>query len=423
MQIFLVGGAVRDKLMNYPVGDCDWVVVGASPEQMLDLGYNPVGKDFPVFLHPKSQEEYALARTERKTAPGYSGFQFHCAPDITLEQDLIRRDLTINAIAEDYDGNLVDPYNGQQDILDKKLRHVSDAFAEDPVRILRVARFAARYHHLGFTIADETMALMASMVDSGEADHLVAERVWKEMSRALAEQSPHIFIQVLRDCGALARIMPEIDHLFGVPQPKRYHPEIDCGVHVLLVLKASAEISSNVDVRFACLLHDLGKATTPSEILPGHKDHERRGLPLIEQLCQRLTVPKDPKDLALKVAEFHTCVHRIRDLDGSSRYRILKSIDAFRRPEKFEQLLLACTADARGRTGFENSDYPQADIFRSSLHACNSIAVADIVAKGFKGKDIGNELDRRRIEAIDTLILEQQKIKHSKANAEAPHDS
>lgn len=414
---------MRDKLMNYPVGDCDWVVVGASPEQMLDLGYNPVGKDFPVFLHPKSQEEYALARTERKTAPGYSGFQFHCAPDITLEQDLIRRDLTINAIAEDGDGNLVDPYNGQQDIQDKKLRHVSLAFAEDPVRILRVARFAARYHHLGFTVADETMALMATMVDSGEVDHLVAERVWKEMSRALAEKSPHIFIQVLRDCGALARIMPEIDQLFGVPQPKRYHPEVDCGVHVLLVLQASAELSDNIDVRFACLLHDLGKATTPTEILPGHRDHERRGLPLVEQLCQRLAVPKEPKDLALKVAEFHTCVHRIRDLDGKSRYRILKAIDAFRRPEKFELLLLACTADARGRTGFEHSAYPQASIFRASLNACNSIAVADIVAKGFKGKEIGDELDRRRIEAIDLQIHSDQKAKAAKAINEPQDDA
>lgn len=404
MQIFLVGGAVRDKLMNYPVGDCDWVVVGASPEQMLDLGYNPVGKDFPVFLHPKSQEEYALARTERKTAPGYSGFQFHCAPDITLEQDLIRRDLTINAIAEDGDGNLVDPYNGQQDIQDKKLRHVSLAFAEDPVRILRVARFAARYHHLGFTVADETMDLMATMVDSGEVDHLVAERVWKEMSRALAEKSPHIFIQVLRDCGALARIMPEIDQLFGVPQPKRYHPEIDCGVHVLLVLKASTELSNNIDVRLACLLHDLGKATTPAEILPGHRDHEQRGVPLVEQLCRRLAVPKEAKDLALKVTEYHTCVHRIRDLDGASRYSILKSIDAFRRPEKLDLLLLACTADARGRTGFEDSGYPQANIFRASFNACNNVAVADIVAKGFKGKEIGEELDLRRIEAIDLQI-------------------
>lgn len=408
MQIFLVGGAVRDKLMNYPVGDCDWVVVGASPEQMRDLGYKPVGKDFPVFLHPQSQEEYALARTERKTAPGYSGFQFHCAPDITLEQDLIRRDLTINAIAQDSDGNLLDPYGGQQDIIDKKLRHVSLAFAEDPVRILRVARFAARYHHLDFTIADETMALMATMVDSGEVDHLVPERVWKEMSRALAEQSPHIFVQVLRDCGALARIMPEIDQLFGVPQPKRYHPEIDCGVHVLLVLKASAELTDNIDVRFACLMHDLGKATTPTEILPGHRDHERRGLPLVEQLCQRLAVPKEPKDLALKVAEFHTSVHRIRDLDGAERYRILKAIDAFRRPEKFELMLLACIADARGRTGFEHTDYPQADIFRATLNACNTIAVAEIVAEGFKGKDIGSELDHRRIHAIDKQIASEK---------------
>ena len=401
MHILLVGGAVRDKLMHYPVGDCDWVVVGATPAQMQTLGYTPVGKDFPVFLHPDTKEEYALARTERKTAPGYSGFQFHCAPDITLEQDLIRRDLTINAMAEHADGSLIDPYNGQQDIKDKKLRHVSNAFAEDPVRILRVARFAARYHHLGFTVADETAQLMRSMVDSGEVDHLVAERVWKEMSRALAEQSPQIFIQVLRQCGALARIMPELDCLFGVPQPAKYHPEIDCGLHALMVLKQVSILTPNVNVRLACLLHDLGKGTTPAEILPSHRGHEMRSLPLVEQLCQRLAVPKDARELALKVAEYHTSVHRIRDLDAAARYHILKSLDAFRRPEKFEQLLLACIADARGRSGFEHTNYPQADIFRSSLKACNSVLVADIISAGFKGKAVGDELDRRRIKVIE----------------------
>lgn len=408
MQIFLVGGAVRDKLMGYPKGDCDWVVVGASPEQMLELDYSPVGKDFPVFLHPSSKEEYALARTERKTSPGYTGFQFHCAPDITLEQDLLRRDLTINAIAESEDGTIVDPYCGQQDLSAKKLRHVSNAFAEDPVRILRVARFAARYHHLGFTIADETMDLMKDMVANGEADHLVAERVWKEMSRALQEQSPQIFIQVLRDCGALVRVMPELDQLFGVPQPPHHHPEVDCGLHSLLVLEQAVKLSSELSVRFASLMHDLGKGTTPAEMLPSHRDHENRSLPLIEQLCQRLAVPKEPRDLALKVAQYHTRVHRIRTVNALERYQILKSIDAFRRPEKFQQLLLACTADARGRTGHEHSDYPQAEIFQASLDACNSIAVADIVAAGFTGKAVGDELDRRRIEAIDNNIQATQ---------------
>ena len=416
MQIYLVGGAVRDQLMHYPSGDRDWVVVGACPEQMLELDYTPVGKDFPVFLHPQTKEEYALARTERKIAPGYTGFQFHCAADVTLEQDLIRRDLTINAMAQDQNGHTIDPYGGRTDLKEKKLRHISAAFAEDPVRILRVARFAARYHHLGFTVATETLELMRQMVNAGEADHLVAERIWKEMSRALQERSPQIFIQILRDCGALGRIMPELNQLFGVPQPARYHPEIDCGLHTLMVLEQAALLSSNLQqsasdklsLLLACLLHDLGKGTTPTDILPSHHGHETRSLPLIEQLCQRLAVPKEPRELALKVAEFHSCIHRIREKSAERRYEIMKSTDAFRRPEKFELLLLACIADARGRQDHEESRYPQADIMRNNLQTCLQITAREVIADGFQGKAVSDELNLRRIQTLTTAINSQE---------------
>lgn len=400
MKTYLVGGAVRDKLLGYPFHEKDWVVVGATPEIMEQKGFVAVGKDFPVFLHPQTKEEYALARTERKTGRGYTGFSFHSDTSVTLEEDLIRRDLTINAIAEDEDGNIVDPYGGQQDLIAKKLRHVSNAFLEDPVRILRIARFAARYHHLGFTIADETLSLMREMVNNGEVDHLVAERVWKEMQRALAETAPEVFIQSLRDCGALARLFPEVDQLFGVPQTETYHPEIDTGIHTLMSLQQAAKLSSDTCVRFATLLHDLGKGTTPKEELPRHIAHEDRSLPLVKNLCDRIAAPKEYKELALIVAQWHTHCHRALELKPATVLKTLQMTDAFRRPERFEQFLLCCEADARGRTGFENRDYPQAHYFLEALKACQTIDISEISARGFTGKEFGDELNRLRLEKL-----------------------
>ncbi len=403
MNIYLVGGAVRDKRLGYPYSERDWVVVGARPEEMEAQGFTPVGKDFPVFLHPKTREEYALARTERKTAPGYTGFQFHTAPDVSLEDDLARRDLTINAMAEDREGNLVDPYGGAKDLEDKTLRHVSPAFIEDPVRVLRVARFAARYHHLGFTIAEETLALMRQMVDSGEVDHLVPERVWKEMERALGERHPEVFVQSLRDCGALAKILPEVDALFGVPQPAKHHPEIDTGAHCLLVLQQAAALSEAIPVRFAALVHDLGKGTTPEEEWPRHTGHEQRTLPLLDTLCERIAAPKEHKRLARLVAEYHTHCHRALELKPTTLLKVLKAADAFRKPEQFEGFLLCCEADARGRTGLEHRDYPQADYLRAALHECRSIDNREIAAQGFTGKAFGEALDRERLARLQAL--------------------
>lgn len=403
MKIYLVGGAVRDKLLGYPSVEKDWVVVGATPEILEAQGFTPVGKDFPVFLHPQTKEEYALARTERKTGHGYGGFTFYCAEDITLEEDLRRRDLTINAIAEDEHGKIVDPFRGQQDLKQKILRHVSPAFAEDPVRILRIARFAARYHHLGFKVADETMALMREMVESGEVDHLVPERVWKEMHRALGEKSPDIFIQVLLDCGALKRILPEIDRLFGVPQTAIYHPEIDTGIHTLMSLQQACQLSSETIVRFATLLHDLGKGLTPKEEWPRHSGHESRSLPLVEQLCERIAAPKDYRDLAMIVAEFHTHCHRALELKPGTLCKVLQRTDAFRRPQRFEYFLLCCEADARGRTGLEKRDYPQADYFRQALQLCQQIDLKAIAARGFTGKAFGDELERQRLQQLAIL--------------------
>ncbi len=408
MKTYLVGGAVRDKLLGYPHHENDWVVVGAHPDDMLNLGYKPVGKDFPVFLHPETREEYALARTERKTAPGYQGFSFHTGSDVTLEDDLSRRDLTINAIAEDSDGNLVDPHNGRADIQNRVLRHVSAAFAEDPVRILRVARFAARYHHLGFTLADETLTLMRDMVNAGEVEHLVAERVWKELERALRERDPQQFIETLRNCDALAVIMPEVDNLFGVPQRADYHPEVDTGIHILLSLQQITHLSDDPRLRFATLVHDLGKAETPADVLPRHIGHEHRSLSLIKQFCQRLAVPNEYRNLALFVAEYHTHCHRALELKPKTLYKVIKLSGALKNAQSLEDFLLPCEADARGRTGLENQPYPQPERFRLALKACQSIQARDAQADGFSGKQLGEELERRRIKAIAQAIQNDQ---------------
>ncbi|WP_423893703.1 multifunctional CCA addition/repair protein [Candidatus Pelagadaptatus aseana] len=408
---YLVGGAVRDRLLGFPFSEKDWVVVGSTPEIMQQQGFNPVGKDFPVFLHPETKEEYALARTERKTAPGYSGFTFHTAPDITLEEDLRRRDLTINAMAEDDHGTVIDPYHGQQDLKDKLLRHVSDAFSEDPVRILRTARFAARYHHLGFRVASETNELMRNMVNNGEANHLVAERVWKETERALGEQSPWVFFQVLRDCDALQVVFPELDNLFGVPQPEQHHPEIDTGVHSLMSLQQACRLSDDRQVRFAALVHDLGKASTPKEKWPRHIAHEARSIPLINQLCERLAVPKHYREQARYVAQDHTNCHRIEEITPPKLMALLQRLDAFRRPENLDKFVLACEADARGRTGFEQRPYPQADYLKQALAICNRIQAKDIIAQGITGKDIGDALKKQRQQA-----LKQWKQQHESAN-------
>ena len=400
MKTYLVGGAVRDKLLGRTISERDWVVVGSSPAQLVANGFTPVGLDFPVFLHPQTKEEYALARTERKTGKGYGGFSFYCGDEVTLEDDLIRRDLTINAMAEDDDGRIIDPYNGQRDLADKLLRHVSPAFAEDPVRILRIARFAARYHALGFRVADETVALMQTMVANGEADHLVAERVWKETERALGEPHPEIFISVLRECNALGRLFPEIDALFGVPQTAVHHPEIDTGIHTLMSLQQAVKLSPSTCVRFATLLHDLGKATTPVDEWPRHIAHEDRSLPLVKKLCERIAAPKDYKDLALMVAQWHTHCHRALELKPATILKVLQSNDAFRRPERFEQFLLCCEADARGRTGFESRLYPQADFFRNALKAAQAVDITIIQQSGFSGKEFGDEVNRMRLQNL-----------------------
>lgn len=403
MQIFLVGGAVRDALLGIPVKERDWLVVGATPEQMVAQGYTPVGKDFPVFLHPTTHEEYALARTERKSGRGYGGFAFSTAPDITAEQDLSRRDLTINAMAQDASGHIVDPYGGKSDLEQKILRHVSAAFVEDPLRVLRVARFAARYHHLGFTIAPETLALMTQIQRSGELDFLVAERVWQEIHRALQERHPHVFFQTLRDCAALATLMPELDQLFGVPQRKDYHPEVDTGVHALLSLQQAACLSTDAAVRFAALIHDLGKGETPADEWPRHIGHEKRSLPLIRQLCQRLTAPHDYRDLALLAAEFHTHCHRSAELRADTLHKVLKACRALHHPANLEKFLLVCEADARGRTGLETQAYPQPERFRAALAACKTIQTETLQAEGFSGVRLGNEIEKRQIDAIERL--------------------
>ncbi len=404
MKTYRVGGCVRDKLLKQPIKDRDWVVVGASPAEMLQQGFKPVGKDFPVFLHPKTKEEYALARTERKTAPGYTGFEFHATPEVTLEEDLQRRDLTINAIAESDNGDIIDPYHGQQDIKARLLRHVSPAFAEDPVRILRVARFAARFAELGFTIAEDTMALMQNMVEQGEVDALVPERVWTEMQKALSEEAPARFIEVLRDCGALQKLLPEIDCLFGVPQPEKYHPEIDTGIHVLLVLQQAARLTDDPRIRFAALVHDLGKGITPKAELPQHIEHEARGVPLVKAMCQRLRVPNDYRELAVLVTRYHLYPHLAHELRPETKLKLFESLDAFRRPERFEQFLLACEADSRGRPGYEDRTLEKPDILRRALAAAQGINAATLVQQGLSGPEIGRQLRQQRLAAIRRCV-------------------
>lgn len=409
MKTYLVGGAIRDRLLGLPVRERDWVVVGATPEDMRAAGYRPVGKDFPVFLHPDSGEEYALARTERKSGRGYHGFVFHTGVEVTLEEDLRRRDLTVNAIAEDQQSaELVDPYGGRQDLELKLLRHVSEAFSEDPLRILRVARFYARFKPLGFSVADETLALMREMVASGEVDELVPERVWQETRRALMAAAPEAYFELLRECGALRVLFPEFDALFGVPQTEKYHPEIDSGLHVLMVLAQAARLNADLRVRFACLCHDFGKAVTPGYVLPGHRGHEAAGLPLVEAFCARLKVPNDCRDLALLVTEFHLHVHRALELRPATLLKLFDRLDVWRKPERFENFLLACECDARGREGLEDEDYPQYPYLRNALAAAQSVQASDVVADGFSGKAVRDELAKRRLRCVKTWKAQQR---------------
>lgn len=408
MKKWLVGGSVRDALLGRPVNDHDWVVVGASPQELLDLGYLPVGKDFPVFLHPETHEEVALARTERKTAPGYRGFAVHAHPSVTLEEDLQRRDLTINAMAQGDDGEIVDPYHGRQDLADRVLRHVSPAFAEDPVRILRLARFAARFD--GFTVAPETQALMAQMVIDGEVDALVPERVWQELARGLMEDRPSRMFEVLRDCGALARLLPEVDRLWGIPQPEAHHPEVDTGVHLMMVLDTAARLQAPLTVRFACLGHDLGKGTTRPEEWPRHIAHEARSVRLVQQVCERLKVPNECREVAVAVAREHGNVHRSASLDAAALVRLLDRCDAWRRPERFADMLLACECDARGRLGREEEPYPQRPRLLSALTAARGVDTAAVaeaaIARGRSGPTIADAIRAARVRAIADALSE-----------------
>jgi tRNA nucleotidyltransferase (CCA-adding enzyme) len=406
MQIYLVGGAVRDSLLNYPSSENDWVVVGATPEQMTSQGFKPVGQDFPVFIHPKTSEEYALARTERKSGHGYKGFEFYTSTEVTLEQDLIRRDLTINAMAQDNAGNIIDPYGGQQDLEKKLLRHVSQAFIEDPLRVLRVARFAARYHHLGFTVADETMDLLKSIVAKGEMEFLVAERVWKEISRALSEQSPHVFIKVLKDCGALAVLLPEIDALFGVPQRADYHPEVDTGIHTLMALQQSVKISHSGAVRFSVLVHDVGKALTPETVLPSHTGHETSGMPVVQAICDRLGVPNQYRQLAMAVTEYHLHSHKAKELKPATILKLFQNIGALRNTDRLMDFLYCCEADARGRAGFEDITYYPKQYLMDALLAVQKVDITDLVADGVKGAEIGVQLKQRQIAQLKNFKSE-----------------
>lgn len=403
MQVYLVGGAVRDRLLGRPVKERDWVVVGASPEELQQQGFVPVGREFPVFLHPQTHEEYALARLERKVAPGYRGFTTQFSPDVTLEEDLRRRDLTINAMAETSSGEIVDPYGGRRDLEARLLRHVSDSFIEDPVRVLRVARFAARYAALGFRVAEETVALMRSMTDSGELTALVPERVWQETERALGESRPDVFFSTLRDCGALQVIFPELAALYGVPQPPRWHPEVDTGVHVMLALRYAADTGATTAVRFAVLMHDLGKALTAPEHWPSHRGHEEAGVPVIEALCARLKVPNAFRDLAVLTARHHAVVHRAAELRPATMLKLFEAADAFRRPERFEEMLAACEADARGRTGLEDDPYPQRDYLRRAHAAAAGVTLDEIERAGLAGAAIGERIREKRLAAIRAL--------------------
>jgi tRNA nucleotidyltransferase (CCA-adding enzyme) len=424
IKTYLVGGAVRDALLGLPVKDRDWVVVGATPEHMVAQGFVPVGKDFPVFLHPKTHEEYALARTERKTAPGYHGFAIHASPDVALEDDLARRDITINSIAIEvcyisatgqFDceklvsapNQLIDPYGGVQDLAAKVFRHVSPAFREDPVRILRVARLAARFHD--FTVAPDTLALMREMVACGEVDHLVSERVWQELAKGLMEATPSRMFEVLRDCGALKKLLPEVDRLWGVPQRADYHPEIDTGIHLLMVLDMSARLHTSLPVRLACLCHDLGKGATPADLLPRHLGHEQRSAQLLKGLCQRLRVPTDCRELADVVAREHGNIHRCLDLNAAALMRLLERCDAIRKPERFAEVLLACECDARGRLNHFDAPYPQRPHLRVVLAAAQQTATKEIAARalltGTTGQKVGELIHQARVEAVQKALV------------------
>ncbi|MEQ1449474.1 multifunctional CCA addition/repair protein [Acinetobacter lwoffii] len=406
MQVYLVGGAVRDHLLGHPYHEKDYVVVGATPAQMLDLGYQPVGKDFPVFLHPQTKEEYALARTERKSGAGYHGFEFYTDVSVTLEQDLIRRDLTINAMAMDDAGQVYDPYGGQQDLENRILRHVSDAFIEDPLRVLRIARFAARYTSAGFVIADETLALMQRLTETGELNALTPERVWKETSRALSERHADVYFEVLRQCGALKVLFPEIDALYGIPQRPEYHPEIDCGIHTMMSLQQACRQNYSLDVRFAVLVHDLGKALTPLEELPRHIMHEERGIKPVNDLCDRLKVPTYTKQLALAVCKEHLKCHQAFNLKPGTLWRLLQRLDVLRRPERVEAFVQACECDSRGRLGLEDRAYPQAQYVLDAMQTVRAIKAQDLPAD-IQGPDIGEMLIERRIQALGELKAQQ----------------
>lgn len=407
MQIYRVGGAVRDQLLGIKSKDRDWVVVGATPEQLLTQGYQQVGADFPVFLHPKNHEEYALARTERKSGVGYQGFDCRFSPDVTLEQDLLRRDLTINAMAMDDNDQLIDPYGGQRDLQLRLLRHVSPAFCEDPLRVLRVARFAARFADLGFSVAPETLQLMQQMVQAGELEHLVAERVWQETRRALGEPRPDVYFQVLRDCGALAVWFGEIDALFGVPQSPQHHPEIDCGIHALMSLQAAVASTDDIAIRWAALTHDLGKALTPGSKWPHHPGHEEQGKQPLQQLHNRLKAPKETAELALLACLWHTSVHRASTLTAEEILALFDKTDAWRRPERFAQLLAVACADSRGRTGYEQIEYPQAEYLAAALTLAQSVSARDMVARGLTGKAIGEALTQERARRLQAWISQQ----------------
>ena len=406
MKVYLVGGAVRDQLLGLPVKDRDWIVVGAEPSTLLSLGYQQVGKDFPVFLNPKTKEEYALARTERKSSAGYTGFICDFSPTITLEQDLIRRDLTINAMAQSEDGEIIDPYGGKQDLENRILRHISPAFSEDPLRVLRVARFAARYHSLGFKIASETLALMTELALSGELQHLTAERVWLETEKALNEKNPKIYFETLHKTGALSVLFSEIDALHGVPNPVKHHPEVDSFIHTMLVLKQAVNLTENNPilnksaVRFAAICHDLGKALTPQNILPHHYGHEQAGIKPTRSLCKRLKVPSYFQELAELTCEFHTHIHKAFELRAETVITLFNRFDVWRKPQRFQEFLQVCLADTRGRTGFENKDYPQIDYINQLLHTANEVDVQQVIADGFEKQEIRNELTKRRILAV-----------------------
>lgn len=403
MKTYLVGGAVRDQLLGKPVQDRDWVVIGSTPEEMLKLGYTRVGKDFPVFLHPQTKEEYALARTERKSGKGYTGFEVHASPEVTLEEDLARRDLTINAIAMDESGEIIDPYGGVEDLKNLTLRHVTAAFAEDPLRILRVARFKARFHHLGFSVDAATLKLMTDITNSGELTELAAERIWAELNRALMESSPSQFIMTLKDCGALEVLFPEVNKLFGVEQRKDYHPEIDTGIHTMMVLEQAAKLKASAEVRFSALVHDLGKADTPQEVLPRHIGHEEKSVKRVNQLCARLKCPKSYHDLAVLVARYHTQCHQAFSLKAGTILKLLESVDAFRRPERLVQFLQACKADSLGRKGAEDNNYEQFNYLMEAYKVCDAISVQPLLDEGLRGAEINVALKRKRTQAIAML--------------------